>query len=97
MIDATELDDLAGVTEHPGWSRIKGRLAQEWGPAGKRFQARIEQVANATDAAEAARAMQLVIMVRKEIETFITSIEGRVAHLQAQKNHKPSMSRRGTL
>lgn len=97
MTDATELDDLSGMVEHPGWSRIKGRLASEWGPSGQRYVAKLEAMANTPDPAAAGRDMQLVIMVRKEIETFFASIEGRVSHLQAQKNHKPSPSRRGTL
>ena len=97
MTDPTELEDLAGVTEHPGWSRIKGKLAQEWGPAGQRYVGKLEAMANTADPAAAGRDMQLVIMVRKEIETFFASIEARVAHLQAQKHQKPSPSRRGTL
>lgn len=97
MTDATELDDLSGVTEHPGWARIKARLAAEWGPAGARYIGKLEAMANTTDPTAAGRDMQLVIMVRREIEAFFASIEGRVAHLQAQKVAKPSLSRRGTL
>lgn len=97
MTDVTELDDLSGVTEHPGWARIKGRLAQEWGPAGQRYIGKLEAMANATDPTAAGRDMQLVIMVRREIEGFFASIEGRVSQLQAMKTAKPNPSRRGTL
>ena len=97
MIDPTELDDLSGVIEHPGWSRIKGKLATEWGPAGQRYIGKLEAMANTPDPAAAARDMQLVIAVRKEIESFMASIEDRVRYLKAMKNPPPNPSRRGTL
>lgn len=95
--DPTELDDLSGVTEHPGWARIKGRLAHEWGPAGHRYIGKLEAMANTPDPTAAGRDMQLVIMVRREIEGFFAGIEGRVSQLQAMKTSKPNPSRRGTL
>ncbi len=97
MTDTTELDDLDGVTQHPGWFRIKAKLAQEWGPAGQRYISKLEAMANTTDPTAAGRDMQLVIMVRRELEGFITSIENRVAWLKAQKTQAPNPSRRGPL
>ena len=97
MTDTTELDDLAGVTQHPGWYRIRQLLANEWGPAGSRYVQGLERVANDADPAKAATNMQMVMMVRKEIETFFAGVESRVRQLQHAGDAAKSPSRRGML
>lgn len=97
MTDATELSELQETTQTPGWVRIKQRLAAEWGPQGARYIGALESVANNVDPVVAASNMRMVIMVRREIETFISSIESRVAQIQHAANAVPTQSRRGSL
>ena len=97
MADVTEQNDLEGVTQHPGWSRIKQKLAAEWGPQGARYIGALERVANNEDPAVAAANLRMVIMVRREIETFFGSIENRVAQVAHKAEAVPTQSRRGSL
>ena len=98
MTDTTELNDLEGVTQHPGWHRIKSLLAQDWGTAGTKYVAALERVANDTDAAQAAQNMRMVIWVRKEIEAFFAGIESRTKQLHNQSVPvEAPQSRRGML
>ena len=97
MTDTTELNDLEGVTQHPGWHRIKQRLAAEWGPQGARYIGALERVANDTDPMAASMNMRMVIMVRRELETFFDGIEGKVRQLQNAAVAVPTQSRRGSL
>lgn len=101
MTDPVELTDLEGVTEHPGWSRIRTLVQQEFGPSGKRYSDELERVMNASlTAAEhtsAVASMQVIVKSRREIERFFASIEERVKQLRNAKSPVVSMSRRGNL
>lgn len=97
MPDPSELEDLEALIACPGYGRLKAKLQEEWGPAGQRFLDLIERQINRPDE-EAFRLTQQVIAVRKHIEQFFASIEGRVQQLRAKHTPPPyNPSRRGSL
>lgn len=98
MTDKDELEDLEALIVCPGYKRMRSKFDSEWGRAGQRYCDALEKMANTTDAEEAAKQMQMVIWVRKEMEQFFHSVEGRVAQLRAmQQPPAYNPSRRGTL
>lgn len=98
MADATELNDLEGLTQHPGWSRAKAMLARDWGPTGERYIRNLESLANNSDRVAATVDLQIVIKVRREIEAFFAGVESRARQLRnPQEPAEVNYSRRGPL
>jgi hypothetical protein len=95
--DPDELKDLEELIQMPGWARIKAMLQDDYGPTGKRYIDRLEQLVNNENREQALANVQLIVAVRKEIEGFFRGVEARVKTLQAARNPVASMSRRGPL
>lgn len=83
MSDARELDDLDGLITHPGFQRLMAYAAQEWGPAGQRFQQAVEKAAQKPDA-ESSEFLRCIIFTQKELKRLLVWPSERVASIKGQ-------------
>lgn len=97
MTDAHELDDLEALLQSPGYQRLMAYAANEWGPAGKRFQDAVMKAAEKPDA-EATAFLRCVVFAKAEFERFFRWPHERVSQLNASAQQVTGgPSRRGSL
>lgn len=98
MTDPAELEDLGALIESPGYKRLLSLFEAQWGRSGQRYCDVLEKLLNSNaDRAALADDLQRVTWVRKEMEQFFRTIEGRVTELKNQRVPVANSSRRGLL
>ena len=97
VTDATELDDLSALTEHPGWIRFLAHTKGEWGQGGSRYVQAVEACANRPDDTLALRTLQQIIVAQKEIARAMSWPEERISQVrqQVKATATSGQSRRG--